>query len=77
MPRPAVVGLVLVPRSGKPPGARITITTDSNQRLDYALVQGGSRRADGRAYRFHPGSISGEVGRYAMLWPDWCEPRMG
>jgi hypothetical protein len=77
VPRPAVVGLVLVPRSGKPPGARITITTDSNQRLDYSLVQGGSRRADGRAYRFHPGSISGEVGRYAMLWPDWCEPRIG
>jgi hypothetical protein len=72
VPQPAVVGLVLVPRSGKPEGASITITTDSNQRLDYALVQGGSRRADGREYRFHRGSAPDDVGRYAVMWPDWC-----
>jgi hypothetical protein len=77
VPRPAVVGLVLAPRSGKPPGASITITTDSNQRLDYSQVRGGSRRADGRLYRFHRGSVRGEVGRYAVMWPDWCEPRIG
>jgi hypothetical protein len=76
-PRPAVVGLVLVPRSGNPQGTTITITTDANQQLDYSMVQGGSRRADGREYRFHPGSRPGEVGRYAVLWPDFCEPRMG
>jgi hypothetical protein len=77
VPQPAVVGLVLAPRSGKPPGASITITTDSNQQLDDSQVRGGSRRADGREYRFHRGSGPGEVGRYAMLWPDWCEPRIG
>ena len=75
VPRPVVVGLVLVPRSGRPDGARITITTEDNERLDYSAVRGGSRRADGREYKFHPGSGSGDVGRYAVLWPDWC--RMG
>ena len=74
-PRPVVVGVVLVPRSGRPDGARITITTDDNAQLDDSAVRGGSRRADGREYKFHPGSGSGDVGRYAVLWPDWC--RMG
>jgi hypothetical protein len=72
VPQPAVVGLVLVPRSGKPEGARITITADDNERLDDSAVRGGSRRADGREYRFHRGSGPGDVGRYAVMWPDWC-----
>jgi hypothetical protein len=76
VPRPAVVGLVLVPRSDRPEGARITITTDDNERLDDSLVRGGSRRADGREYRFHRGSGPGEVGRYAVMWPDWCHLAM-
>ena len=45
----SVVGVVLVPRSGQPRGAAITITADPDQpdfyRLD--LQQGASRRADG------------------------------
>jgi hypothetical protein len=76
-PRPAVVGLVLAPRSGTPDGATITITTDANEQLDDSSVQGGSRRADGRPYRFHPGSGPGDVGRYAVMWPDWCQPMIG
>jgi len=75
VPRPAVVGLVLVPRSGRPKGARITITTDRNERLDYSVFQGGSRRADGREYRLHPGASPGEVGRYAVMWLDFCSQR--
>jgi hypothetical protein len=72
VPQPAVVGLVLVPRSGRPEGARITITTDLNERLDYSVFRGGSRRADGREYRLHPGANPGEVGRYAVMWLDFC-----
>jgi hypothetical protein len=75
--QPNVVGLVLVPRSGKPDGATITITADSNQQLDDSPVRGGSRRADGREYRLHPGSNPGEVGRYAIMWPDFCRLRVG
>jgi hypothetical protein len=75
--RPNVVGLVLVPQSGKPDGATITIAADSNQRLDDSQVQGGSRRADGREYRLHPGTSPGEVGRYAIMWPDFCRIRTG
>ena len=76
-PRPVVVGLVLVPRSGRPDGARITITTEDNERLDYSAVRGGSRRADGREYKFRPGPNSSDVGRYTILWPDWCYRGMG
>jgi len=75
-PRPTVVGVVLAPRSGAPHGATITVATDDNQELDYSLVQPGSRRADGRQYRLHPGSGQDEVGRYAVLWPDYCSPRL-
>jgi hypothetical protein len=75
IPQPAVVGLVLVPRSGRPEGARITITTDDNERLDYSVFRGGSRRADGREYRLHPGVNPGEVGRYAVMWLDFCYQR--
>ena len=75
VPQPAVVGLVLVPRSGRPEGARITITTDDNERLDYSVFRGGSRRADGREYRLHPGANPGELGRYAVMWLDFCYRR--
>jgi hypothetical protein len=77
VPQPAVTGLVLVPSSGTPDGATITITTDDNERLDHSAVRGGSRRADGRQYRFQPGSSLGDLGRYAVMWPDWCHPRIG
>jgi hypothetical protein len=75
VPQPAVVGLVLVPRSGRPEGARITITTDDNERLDDSVFRGGSRRADGREYRLHPGANPGELGRYAVMWLDFCYRR--
>jgi hypothetical protein len=71
-PGSVVVGVVLVPRSGSPDGARITITTDDNEQLDDSAVRGGGRRADGREYRLHPGANPGEVGRYAIMWPDFC-----
>ena len=75
--QPTVVGLVLAHQSGKPEGATITITADSNERLDDSPVRGGSRRADGREYRLHPGANPGEVGRYAIMWPDFCRVRAG
>jgi hypothetical protein len=77
----SVVGVVLVPRSGQPRGAAITITADPDQpdfyRLD--LQQGASRRADGRLYKLHPGVLLGKgaVGRYVIAWPAWppsCRP---
>jgi hypothetical protein len=71
-PGPVVVGVVLVPRSGRPDRARISVATDPNPKLDYSVFEGGSRRADGREYRLHPGSNPGEVGRYAVMWPDFC-----
>ena len=77
VPRTVVVGVVLVPRSGRPEGATITITTEDNEQLDYSAVQGGSRRADGRDYTFRPGPNSSDVGRYTILWPHWCYPGMG
>ena len=77
VPRTVVVGVVLVPRSGRPEGATITITTEDNEQLDYSAVEGGSRRADGRDYKFRPGLNSSDVGRYTILWPHWCYPGMG
>jgi hypothetical protein len=79
-PRPAVVGLVLAPRSDRPRGARITISTESehrdNERYDSTVVQ-GSRRADGREYRFHPAGGPDDVGRFTVFWPDYCHPLVG
>jgi hypothetical protein len=77
----SVVGVVLVPRSGQPRGAAITVTADPDQpdfyRLD--LQQGASRRADGRLYKLHPGVLLGKgaAGRYVIAWPAWppsCRP---
>jgi hypothetical protein len=80
-PRPAVVGVVLVPRPGGPRDATITVATEgdysNNEGFDDAVVRGGSRRPDGREYRLHPGAGPGEVGRYAVFWPDYCHPRIG
>jgi hypothetical protein len=80
-PLPAVVGVVLVPRPGEPRDATITVTVQGDyahdESFDPAVVQGGSRRPDGREYRLHPGAGPGEVGRYAVFWPDHCHPVIG
>jgi hypothetical protein len=81
----SVVGVVLVPRSGQPRGAAITVAADPDQpgfyRLD--LQRSASRRADGRLYKLRPGradrnaSGRGPVGPYAIAWPAWppsCRP---
>lgn len=79
-PRPAVVGLVLTPRSDRLRGATITIRTESehsnNERYDSTVVQ-GNRRPDGREYRFHRGSGPGDLGRFTVFWPDYCHPLVG
>jgi hypothetical protein len=80
-PVPAVVGLVLAPRSGGPSDATITISTEDElveqERFDPAAVRGGSRRPDGRDYRLHPGAGPGAVGRYLVFWPDFCSTWAG
>jgi hypothetical protein len=79
-PRPAVVGLVLAPRSDRPRGATITIRTADELTRDEGYDSGavqGSRRADGREYGFHPGSGPGDVGRFTVFWPDYCHPLVG
>jgi hypothetical protein len=81
----SVVGVVLVPRSGQPPGAAITVAADPDRsglyRLD--LQQGASRRADDRRYKLRPGRAgrlaagTGPVGPYVLAWPAWppsCRP---
>jgi hypothetical protein len=81
----SVVGVVLVPRSGQPPGAAITVATDDDQPLRYTLELqvDASQRADGRPYKLGPGrtgrlaSGKGPVGPYAIAWPAWppsCRP---
>jgi hypothetical protein len=77
-----VVGVVLVPRSGQPRGAAITVATDPDRPAFYKLdlQQGASRRADGRPYKLRPGragrlaSGKGPVGPYVIAWPDSCRP---
>jgi hypothetical protein len=77
-----VVGVVLVPRSGQPPGAAITVAADPDRpgfyRLD--LQRSASQRADGRLYKLRPASVGwptspasgkGAVGQYAIAWPAW------
>jgi hypothetical protein len=76
------VGVVLVPRSGQPAGAAITVAADPDRpgfyRLD--LQQSASQRADGRLYKLRPASAGwptspapgkGAVGQYAIAWPAW------
>jgi hypothetical protein len=74
-PGPAVVGVVLVPRSGKPEGAAITVTTDDSQTLFNLTMEAPSRRADGRRYQLR--SAQGGVGQAVVVWPDFCPPRLG
>jgi hypothetical protein len=71
-PKPAVVGVVLVPPSGEPRGAAVTVTTD-DRRTSWAAT---GQRSDGRPYELRPGSGPGEVGQYALLWPDYCPQRL-
>jgi len=71
-PKPAVVGVVLVPRSGEPRGAAITVTTD-DRRTSFSAT---GQRSDGRPYELQPGAGSGEVGQYVVPWPDYCPQRL-
>jgi hypothetical protein len=83
-PGSQVVGVVLVPRSGQPPGAAITVAADTAadraaDRAAYALdlQRDASQRADGRLYKLRPGRAGrlafgkGPVGPYAIAWPAW------
>jgi hypothetical protein len=77
VPRSTVIGVVLRPRAASPARAEIMVTTDDNPKLDRSIFQQGSRRPDGLDYRLHPGIGRDGVGRYALLWPDFCTPRIG
>jgi hypothetical protein len=70
--RPAVVGVVLVPRSGEPSGAAITVSTD-DRRTSFSAT---GQRSDDRPYQLRPGAGPGEVGQYVLLWPDYCPQRL-
>jgi hypothetical protein len=84
-PGSQVVGVVLVPRSGQPPGVEVTVAADPDQPLRYTLElqMDASERADGRLYKLGIGragrfaSGKGPVGPYAIAWPAWppsCRP---
>lgn len=84
-PGSQLVGVVLVPRSGQPPGAAITVAADPDQPRRYTLELqvDASQRADGRPYKLGIGragrlaSGKGPVGPYAIAWPAWppsCRP---
>jgi hypothetical protein len=75
--RSTVIGVVLRPRAARPARAEIMVTTDDNRKLDDSLFQPGSRRPDGLDYRLHPGVGRDGVGRYAVLWPDYCPAGIG
>jgi hypothetical protein len=80
-----VVGVVLVPRSGQPHGAAVTVTAHDDQELTpqqvaryiLELQLGASQRADGRWYKLLPGrggrlaSGKGPVGPYVIDWHAW------
>jgi hypothetical protein len=80
-----VVGVVLVPRSGQPHGAAVTVTAHDDQELPpqqvarytLELQLGASQRADGQLYKLLPGrggrlaSGKGPVGPYVIAWPAW------
>jgi hypothetical protein len=80
-PGSQVVGVVLVPRSGEPRGAAITVAVEDDQPVSkYAgylldLQVDASRRADGRLYKLRAGragrlaSGKGPVGPYLIAWP--------
>ena len=70
--RPAVVGVVLVPRSGEPRGAAVTVATDDRG----TSFRETGQRSDGRPYELRPGAGPGEVGRYVLQWWDYCPQRL-
>jgi hypothetical protein len=84
-PGSQVVGVVLVPRSGQPHGAAITVTAHDDQEMTpeqvaryiLELQTGASQRADGRLYTLRAGragrlaSGTGPVGPYVIAWPAW------
>jgi hypothetical protein len=63
--RSSVIGVVLVPSSGRPAGAAITVTTDV---YDDPMARGLIKRRDGRSFAVLPGSGKGEVGRVILPW---------
>jgi hypothetical protein len=63
-----VMGVVLTPSAGSPPGGTITVTTEDHE-PDW---QGASRRPDGRQYLWRPSSDPGVAGRYLVQWPNYC-----
>ena len=72
--RPAVLGVVLAPRPGGPPGAEITVTADeSGKRWEAPMSKAPHARPDGRRYALLPGAGQGQVGQYGILWADVCE----
>lgn len=75
--RSTVIGVVLRPRTARPARAEIVVTANDNPKLDYSIFQPGGRRPDGLDYRLHPGIGRDGVGRYALLWPDFCTPGIG
>ena len=64
-----VMGVVLTPSSGDPPGATITVTSEDRE----PGWEGASRRADGRQYLWRPSSDPGVAGRYLLEWPNYCQ----
>jgi hypothetical protein len=70
-PRPAVVGVVLAPRSGEPRGAAVSVTTGALR-----TFRSDGYRSDGRPYELRPGARPGGVGQYVLLWPDYCRQRL-
>jgi hypothetical protein len=88
-PGSQVVGVVLVPHSGEPAGAAITVAVEDDKPVSmYAgylldLQVDASRRADGRLYKLRAGRAGrlaagkGPVGPYLIAWPVWppsCRP---
>jgi hypothetical protein len=63
--RSSVVGVVLVPNSGRPAGAAITVTTDV---YGDPMARGLIKRPDGRNFALLPGSGKAEVGRVILPW---------
>jgi len=68
-----VMGVVLTPSSGDPPGATITVTSEARE----PAWAGASRRPDGRRYLWRPSSDRGRTGQYVLQWPNYCQDNRG